>query len=1102
MRKKNINIGLFLIISILILSPLTTASYEQLSLWDRTTASYEQLSWWDRDWNFRQELIIPISTEDEIAHFQPIDMYVFFENRCWTINEVDTSIRVICWKNNRWFELESQIYNLDFSEENKYINGCNLIFLIPEFADGTEKYFIYYDDEKTISTDYPDHLTLLEASFHHEPIPGQKVETKFYAIKEEEFYVYYVAQEGFLIGQWMGQAIVKLENNTTEIKSEDAGHVASFSFSYYRSNNQDDISSTGQKLVSKEIIEDGNIMVKFKITSESFLGEIRTSNIYTYYFCPSEDKRIRIQVNHKALQESYVGKDVDFWDGSYASLYLFKCRSNSIKDLNFGSLLPYFQLYGKDDIIKSYYLNPNPNSGEPTLFLPASDECYLGKKAWVSFYNDEGITRSIMLSSNDDILQSGTDEKDGVQVRGFEVEFIDMPGLEADISAVHLMRNSYESGVYDRVIPSDFNVRFNAEYFTSNKGGCELVDKEAELFNKSINNNHNQYITDDASLESEEKRYNLTVYTHFAPSFPIGSFLSLITGKNFSYLSAELYEDNTPIAIGASSRIKSIPRVSLHAEDLNFIEIIGTYLSLIDLRNSTFLKNIKFDNLPEGRYIVKIFREHSPLIKEREFIGLCTVDLKGDTYTHIICKREGCIQVDIKDQNKNNLANTKVCVFLDDFLIDEDFTDENGELTFKLPYIKSTTEYKLKVFYDSFNVHEENFKLKYLRLNKPIKFSIEIPLYDINFRIVDSFGLPPDIILIPTLSSSETEEPKIIKATEIADNIFTFSNLYPSSYKLRINYKTFKVEKNLEIPSSKDLIDIEFPAEFDLKIHVFDSFGMDISNAKVNVNRNIINLEDKTNSRGLARFSLPPGEYTIKSFENEIKIMVTGDEEISFVTEKSPDVFFYLTVVSLFLIIIALAIFLWKKISLSIFTKMLVIVLLILALVMPWWYLNGTNHKASVEYNINIYPWSQKIVSKTTFEGNKYLELSTVPDIVNQFLMGVLLLTILCIFCIAVSIIFDILKKYKLEKIMAFGTIIILVVVILLFGYGIDQLSAVGIGSICGSDQISINIPYSAEYIDINASWCFSIGFYLCLISLLALIIPRVFIKKLYCNKQ
>jgi len=98
---------------------------------------------WNSSWSFSQEIDIPFDTSLDIANFQPIDTTVFFENPCWAKDKINHSIRICCWDGYIWHELESQIYNLESTSSNM-ITSCNIVFLIPEFADGNEKYFIYY----------------------------------------------------------------------------------------------------------------------------------------------------------------------------------------------------------------------------------------------------------------------------------------------------------------------------------------------------------------------------------------------------------------------------------------------------------------------------------------------------------------------------------------------------------------------------------------------------------------------------------------------------------------------------------------------------------------------------------------------------------------------------------------------------------------------------------------------------------------------------------------------------------------------------------------------------------------------------------------------
>ena len=77
------------------------------------------------EWSYRQELQLPISTNDTAVHYQPIDLHMTFEHPCLTENENKTSIRIGCWFNEKWYDLESQIYDIiksDFYYNNTVIS--------------------------------------------------------------------------------------------------------------------------------------------------------------------------------------------------------------------------------------------------------------------------------------------------------------------------------------------------------------------------------------------------------------------------------------------------------------------------------------------------------------------------------------------------------------------------------------------------------------------------------------------------------------------------------------------------------------------------------------------------------------------------------------------------------------------------------------------------------------------------------------------------------------------------------------------------------------------------------------------------------------------
>ena len=81
-----------------------------------TSLSFDEFTWWNDNWSFREEIIIPINTSFEVAKFQPIDIYFEFNDSCWAKNENEHSVRVVFQDSNTSKELESQIYDLNFSD--------------------------------------------------------------------------------------------------------------------------------------------------------------------------------------------------------------------------------------------------------------------------------------------------------------------------------------------------------------------------------------------------------------------------------------------------------------------------------------------------------------------------------------------------------------------------------------------------------------------------------------------------------------------------------------------------------------------------------------------------------------------------------------------------------------------------------------------------------------------------------------------------------------------------------------------------------------------------------------------------------------------------
>jgi len=368
---------------------------------------------WDSNWSYSQEIPIPISTDKPSIKLQPIDIKIKFEHSCWAANENEHSIRIVCWDGRSWHDLESQIYDLEHGETN-HITECGLVFLIPEFADGNEKYFIYYDDNKKSSIEYMDHVSVKDNYYYSEPITGVLAEGDYYEIAEDGYCVYAIGQKGQVMNRKLSQNIIKMKPKSKVFDHVNIEIIAALCFSYFEGVNDEDEISSDQSLVSKEIINDGNLMIEVGIISESSNKNLLTTCIYKYYYCPNGDKRISMHVKHEILNKGVVSGIINL-DGRYGTISALKSRSERVNKMRFGEMLPYLHVYGEDNYIKEYYLNTDPESKNREWIIPYSDDCDLGKDAWISYDEGEnGKAHAFLFSSNKDIVKSGSKENDGI----------------------------------------------------------------------------------------------------------------------------------------------------------------------------------------------------------------------------------------------------------------------------------------------------------------------------------------------------------------------------------------------------------------------------------------------------------------------------------------------------------------------------------------------------------------------------------------------------------------------------------------------------------------------------------------------------------------
>ena len=423
MHIKKMIFAIICIISCLII--MSNENVESLNTF--IELSHEPPSYlWNSDWSYYQEIDMPINTNDLYSKNQPIDIKIEFENQCWANNEYHNSIRICCWLEENWYELDSQIYNLNFTHNSSYINNCRIIFLVPDFANGNERYFIYYDSSEKPKNNYVDHIQIEDAYYYYEPITGISVEGDYYKIIEDGVIIYGIGQKGQVMNRKLSQIVIKMKPNTKVFDIMQTELLSSFSFSYYKGPDDTDEVSSDQILISKEVFVDGNLMTEFGIISESSSSKLRTTNLYKYYYCPTIDKKIIVNVKHEVFEEVLV-EGVEDIDGRFGSIISYKSKSSSLKKMVFGNILPYIHIYGTNDRIKEYQLNIDPESKDREWIISHKDDCDLGNNAWISYdMGENGISHGIIFSSNKNIIKNGNDERDGIEIKAVEKEYLNI----------------------------------------------------------------------------------------------------------------------------------------------------------------------------------------------------------------------------------------------------------------------------------------------------------------------------------------------------------------------------------------------------------------------------------------------------------------------------------------------------------------------------------------------------------------------------------------------------------------------------------------------------------------------------------------------------
>jgi len=1030
------------------------------------SSSNNSIPFWNKEWSYRQEIQLTIETNDSYAKYQPIDIRLNFNNPCWTKNENDTSVRVCCWNGKKWFELESQIYDLNFIESN-YLQDCGLIFLVPEIANGEEKYYVYYDDNEKPSPNYLDHVVIEDSTYSFSPISSISIDANYYGIKEDGFYIYGVGQKGNLLNRAFSQIVVKQKKGREKIDVLDSDQIVSLAFSYYYGDKEGDESSSDQLFISKEIIIDGNLMVEFGIKSESKRRDIITTALYRYYYNPSDEKRLSVRVKHEML-ESVIVKGKENIDGRFGMMASFKSRSPTIDKLNVGDIYPYLHFFGENDKVNEFRMNLDPESKKREWIVSYKDDADLGKEAWIAYGGGpNGKVNSIIFSSEKDVLKSGIDERDGIQIKVAEKEYFDFLNAEVDYASINFGRNSFEKGYsHDLRIPEDLIVMFDAELFSSDKGGYEIVRKEAKIYQQLVNY---RYFSEESTFEKEQKTRELTVFTYLGGTRFAYPRLSNITGNFFPIMWIELFQDGKKILSGEANK----PLFFRYRSYKIFPKVI------------------------EGDYLIKVFwkLDHS----NKFFTGAKAVTINKNTRIHIFCSWERPIHVTFVDQYGNGIQGVKaVLLNKNGIIFNENTTDETGSVVLKAPF-SIGDPYFLQAFYKDLIVHEGHVRNSVTKLG----LKLDLELYDLIVKVEDKFKLPPGVEITPTLSKAIGEEVVQLVPTEIERGFYFFEKIPSGDYKIQVAFANFIDEKIINIPDNGDSAVIRFSAAFDLSIELFDSQANPLIDTEINfkVYRDGKKILE-SNERDLY---LPPAFYTIDAYHNGKSVGIkdvnfTSNRNVKLITTLSSPLPLIIFGSILFFVGIIVVLAIKKLIPLTTLLKFMAVSFLIIALIQPWWGLYGSSTQPIVERNTLMFLNPQVMIESISYDSRTNYNIAEMPELFVDFLGIILIVTYLICLLLVLSFISKRFDKKHYSLILNFLALILIIGILFTFYFGTSKVTEASIGNVIGEGLLNLELE---ETVLIHSYWGFASGFYLIIISgILVIFTIFIEIKNFYIKQR
>ncbi|MDG6219154.1 MAG: carboxypeptidase-like regulatory domain-containing protein, partial [Candidatus Thermoplasmatota archaeon] len=544
-------------------------------------------------------------------------------------------------------------------------------------------------------------------------------------------------------------------------------------------------------------------------------------------------------------------------------------------------------------------------------------------------------------------------------------------------------------------------------------------------------------------------------------SFPL---LRNITRFSFPVLTAELYQNESLIV----ERIVEKP-------------LIG-------------VQYFRFPKLEPGMYHVKIYRLRAD--NEKKYIGFGAIDIVNDVTLHIYCTWEQSVAISLSDQFGTGISNVSIEVWQGSHLVSSAQSTSLKEVVIPVPFnlfeTYQTTDlrnatlehlfqraqpYVLKCHYKGFSVFEST-----LDLFSP-SAKISFALYDVIIEVTDALGLPPDVNVVTRITSDEMREPIELHPSFVLQNgRFQFSSIPQASYTVRISFAGYMNEKMFSVPDSGSVIPIQFLALSKLSVQPLTSRGEPL-------NRETFTVSILRNGNEISVIStdeearLPPGSYVVLMYDTNRLIgsefvELTFDKTIPIVTILPSIIYAVVTLIGVFLLAYTMLFFHFKKISLNTALKLVILGVVLVGFLQPWWAFSGVSENGTVEKTSEMYLYPQAMIEEYHVHDYRYLSLATIPEMFTNFVETLLFIIIGGMCLLVVSFIPNVILKKRFAFALSACGVIFLLLVSIAFIVGMNLIAELTVGSLQGSASIQISPPFSNDVM-ISASWGLGPGFYI-----------------------